>query len=120
MNKLPKSAFRYTQPRCDCASTQTTGNQTVRQKNSIPLSRFDFKAIIRTPDKKEQNVLIEIQKSKNPDPIMRFRRYLGKNYIKQETFINAEGKEETRPLPIITIYESGLKRSFIHELHEFH
>ena len=28
----------------------------------IPLSRFDFKAIIRTPDDKHRNILIEIQK----------------------------------------------------------
>ncbi len=74
---------------------------------NIPLSRFDFKAIIRTENEKEQNVLIEIQKSKNPDPINRFRRYLGKNYVKKETFINAQGKEETRSLPIITVYFLG-------------
>jgi len=79
----------------------------IDKKRDIPLSRFDFKAIILTPNHKEQSVLIEIQKSKNPDPIMRFRRYLGKNYIKQETFINQNGKEQTRPLPIITIYFLG-------------
>jgi hypothetical protein len=79
----------------------------IDKKREIPLSRFDFKAIIRTEGNKERNVLIEIQKSKNPDPIMRFRRYLGKNYIKQETYINLEGKEVTGPLPIITIYFLG-------------
>ena len=72
-------------------------------KRDIPLSRFDFKAIVRDADSRELNVLIEIQKSNSPDPVMRFRRYLGKNYIKQETFIDARGNESTEPQPINTI-----------------
>ena len=73
----------------------------------IPLSRFDFKAIVRTPENTHKNILIEVQKSRNPDPIMRFRRYLGKNYIKEETYINQNGEEVKGPLPIITIYFLG-------------
>jgi len=74
---------------------------------NIPLSRFDFKAILRSPENEYRNVLIEIQKSKTPDPINRFRRYLGKNYIKQETYVNHEGREIVGALPIITIYFLG-------------
>jgi hypothetical protein len=81
--------------------------KTIDPKRNIPLSRFDFKAIIEDENKKHINVLIEIQKSNNPDPVIRFRRYLGKNYIRQETFIDANGKENTNPLPIITIYFLG-------------
>jgi hypothetical protein len=73
----------------------------------IPLSRFDFKAVVRTPENTHKNILIEVQKSRNPDPIMRFRRYLGKNYIKEETYINENGKEVKGPLPIITVYFLG-------------
>jgi len=73
----------------------------------IPLSRFDFKAVVRTPENTHKNILIEVQKSNNPDPIMRFRRYLGKNYIKQETYIDENGKEVKGPLPIITVYFLG-------------
>ncbi|MBK8807516.1 MAG: hypothetical protein IPO21_13095 [Bacteroidales bacterium] len=76
-------------------------------KRDIPLSRFDFKVIIKDIDNKHVNVLIEIQKSNKPNPIMRFRRYLGKNYIKQETFVDSDGKQVTEPLPIITIYFLG-------------
>ncbi|MBI4647373.1 MAG: hypothetical protein HY738_12505 [Bacteroidia bacterium] len=79
----------------------------IDKKRNIPLSRFDFKAIIRSSDGCQNTVLIEIQKSNSPDPIMRFRRYLGKNYIRKETFITKEGKEESRPLPITTIYFLG-------------
>jgi predicted transposase/invertase (TIGR01784 family) len=77
------------------------------KKNNITVTRFDFKAIIRGDDQKEKNVLIEIQKSRNPDPIMRFRRYLGKNYIRKETFTDENGKETHRAVPIITIYILG-------------
>jgi len=38
---------------------------------------------------------------------MRFRRYLGKNYIRTETIINAKGEEEEMVLPISTIYILG-------------
>jgi hypothetical protein len=83
--------------------------KTIDKKRDIPLSRFDFKAIIHNEQGEEINVLIELQKSNKPDPIMRFRRYLGKNYIRRETFINPRGIEETRVLPIITIYLLGYK-----------
>lgn len=73
----------------------------------IPLSRFDFKAIIKTADNEFRNVLIEIQKSKTPDPIIRFRRYLGKNYIRKESFVDTMGNEKEDVLPIITIYFLG-------------
>jgi len=77
------------------------------KKRDIPLSRFDFKAIIEEESGEMVNILIEIQKSKHPDPIMRFRRYLGKNYLRKETIINEKGEEETVALPIHTIYILG-------------
>jgi hypothetical protein len=83
--------------------------KSIDKKRDIPLSRFDFKAIIQDDEGKQVNVLIELQKSNRPDPIVRFRRYLGKNYIRKETFINPQGIEETRVLPIITIYLLGYK-----------
>lgn len=86
---------------------KATEQALLEKRRQIPLSRFDFKAIIKTENEGERTVLIEIQKSKDPDPIMRFRRYLGKNYIRTETFINEKGEEEKRPLPIITIYFLG-------------
>jgi len=83
--------------------------KTYSVKHEIPLARFDFKAIVRNPQNEEVNVLIEIQKSNKPDPIVRFRRYLGKNYLKQETYIDNQGQEQTAPLPIVTIYFLGYK-----------
>jgi len=79
----------------------------IDKKREIPLSRFDFKAVIEDENGVGTTILIEIQKSNKPDPIMRFRRYLGKNYIRTETIINAKGEEEEMVLPISTIYILG-------------
>ena len=70
------------------------------------LSRFDFKAIIQD-EKETQEVLIEIQKYKHPNPIIRFRTYLAENYMKQETYKDLQGLTVTESLPIIAIYILG-------------
>ncbi len=70
------------------------------------ITRFDFKAIIESNGKKEE-VLIEVQKYRNPNPIDRFRMYLGESYMKKETYKNKDGQTETKHLPIIAVYILG-------------
>ncbi|MBK8809101.1 MAG: hypothetical protein IPO21_21740 [Bacteroidales bacterium] len=70
-------------------------------------ARYDFKAIIRGNDNLERTILIELQKYKHPDPIMRFREYLAENYRKEETIITSSGEEQKQALPIVTIYILG-------------
>ena len=72
-------------------------------------ARYDFKAVIRNSEGEDRTVLIELQKYKHPDPIMRFREYVAANYRKQETIIDSNGDEQTMPLPIITVYILGYK-----------
>ncbi len=72
-------------------------------------ARYDFKAVIRSSDGSDRTVLVELQKYKHPDPIMRFRDYLAENYRKEETVIGSNGEEITMPLPIITVYILGYK-----------
>jgi len=71
------------------------------------VSRFDFKAIIHNENGEDKTVLIEIQKYKSPNPVVRFRQYLAKNYMREETFVAKNGEEETKSLPIISIYILG-------------
>ncbi|TVQ19719.1 MAG: hypothetical protein EA361_00580, partial [Bacteroidetes bacterium] len=47
----------------------------------LRIFRLDFKAIIRDSSGKTSTVLIELQKSRFPTDIERFRNYLGMNYI---------------------------------------
>jgi hypothetical protein len=80
-------------------STETAGD--------IRILRFDFKAVIKKPNGEINKVLIELQKAKQAFDVMRFRRYLGDNYRKEDAVLNNDGLSEMRPLPIITIYFLG-------------
>jgi hypothetical protein len=73
----------------------------------IKILRLDFKAIIKKKDGTLFKVLIELQKSKQVFDVMRFRRYLGDNYRKEDQVIEKDGLAVFRPLPIITIYFLG-------------
>ncbi len=77
------------------------------EKRMLRMYRVDFKAIIRHPDGSRQKVLIELQKSKSPAEVQRFRRYLGINYIKTDTEPVAGGEDRKVSYPIITIYILG-------------
>ena len=80
-------------------STETSGD--------IHILRFDFKAVIKKPSGEISKVLIELQKAKQAFNVMRFRRYLGDNYRKEDVVHNEQGTPEKRPLPIVTIYFLG-------------
>ena len=73
----------------------------------IKILRLDFKAIIKKKDGTLFKVLIELQKSKQVFDVMRFRRYLGDNYRKEDQYVENDGLAVIRPLPIITIYFLG-------------
>ncbi len=73
----------------------------------LSIYRLDFKAVVKTEDGKEQKILIEVQKSRYPDPIDRFRQYLGANYLRGEKYVDEKGVEKFRSLPIISIYFLG-------------
>lgn len=71
--------------------------------------RLDFKAIIKTKTGERKAVLIELQKGKHLIDIMRFRRYLGENYQREEEIKDELGELKRQPLPIITIYFLGFR-----------
>ncbi|GAB4413036.1 MAG: hypothetical protein OHK0039_19530 [Bacteroidia bacterium] len=59
-------------------------------------------------------MLIELQKTKQAFDVMRFRRYLGDNYRKEDEVSLTDGAAETRVLPIVTIYFLGFGLDNIH------
>ncbi len=71
------------------------------------ISRFDFKAIVQTAGGDVREVLIEIQKYRNPDPVSRFRAYLGESYLRREAYRTPEGEARVEDLPIIAVYILG-------------
>ncbi len=77
--------------------------------SSVSVLRFDFKAVVKTDSGEIKKVLIELQKAKQVFDVMRFRRYLGDNYRKEDDVLNEKNVLEKRPLPIITIYFLGFR-----------
>ncbi|NJL74649.1 MAG: hypothetical protein HC892_06040 [Saprospiraceae bacterium] len=73
----------------------------------INILRFDFKAILVKENGERIKMLIELQKAKQAFDVMRFRRYLGDNYRKEDVVLNEQGVSEKRPLPIVTILFFG-------------
>ena len=76
---------------------------------NILILRLDFKAIILTKEGERKMVLIELQKAKVYDDLIRFRRYLGENYRQTDSVQQADGQEQEETLPIITVYFLGFK-----------
>ncbi|MDR2361756.1 MAG: hypothetical protein LBD91_03415 [Prevotellaceae bacterium] len=64
--------------------------------------RLDFMATIRDADGTPRKILIELQKSWGTEDVLRFRKYLGEQYVRVDII---DGKETM--LPITTIYILG-------------
>ncbi len=88
---------------------QETISENTQDTKTIRVYRIDFAAIIKQADGQTKKVLIELQKTKRNTNAIRFRRYLGENYQKEDTIIDINGKERKRPLEIITIYLLGFQ-----------
>ncbi|MFK7969438.1 MAG: hypothetical protein AB8F95_03675 [Bacteroidia bacterium] len=70
--------------------------------------RLDLKATIQHADGRKEQVMIELQKSKLPTNVHRFRQYLGGLYIDDSASTNPSLiGEQPAQLPIITIYILG-------------
>jgi hypothetical protein len=82
------------------------------EKWKLGYVRFDYVAIIKTKSGKYQKIIIEMQKAKNNDNAMRFRKYLAENYRKTDFIDGIE-----KPLPITSIYflgySVGVENAFI-------
>ena len=76
-----------------------------KTKGSFTILRLDFAAKIKNKDGSEELVLIELQKAKLITDIMRFRKYLGSQYMNKEHKYEIDGK--VHALPIYPIYFLG-------------
>jgi len=79
-----------------------------KSKAEIPnltVYRLDFSAKIKLSDGQQKVIVIEMQKAELPTDIMRFRRYLGEQYIDSENRI--ADNEEIEAMQIYAIYFLG-------------
>ena len=81
------------------------------EKSKFTVFRIDFAAKLKLSDGSEELVIIEIQKAKFHTDIMRFRKYLGTQYMDtKNTCVNEKGY--SKALPIKTIYFLGHKLDY--------
>ena len=67
--------------------------------------RVDFAATVRTAGGERLRVLVEVQKARFTDEVMRFREYLGRHYADRENY--DEGADGRRHRPLRAIYILG-------------
>ncbi len=116
LNPLYDNAFKYLMEDNNIAKTilsiildtnilalQAKPQETVLHNG---LFRFDYKAVIQEKNGEEKTVLVEVQKYNSPNPVKRFRGYLGTNYARTETVKTANGEIEMI-LPLVSIYILG-------------
>jgi hypothetical protein len=66
------------------------------------ICRLDFMATVRTDEGKLSKILIEVQKTWHTADVIRFRKYLGQQYVREDI---TDGEPTT--LPVTTIYILG-------------
>jgi hypothetical protein len=84
-----------------------TRENVLKLEDRLTFYHLDFIAKIKQEDGGYKTVLIELQKSSTPTDIIRFRRYLGEQYKKEEEITGKHGVMVKEPLPIISIYILG-------------
>jgi hypothetical protein len=98
----------------DVVSLEPRPQEHTREKNkeknkgeipNLTVYRLDFSAKIKLSDGRHKVIIIEMQKAELPTDIMRFRRYLGEQYIDSENRIT--DNEEIEAMQIYAIYFLG-------------
>ena len=80
-----------------------------RHEADFTLNLVELAAIVRTAGSARQRVLIDVQKVRFSDDVMRFRKYLGLNCADEPAVVTVreQGGEGRRAVPLLTIYFLG-------------
>ena len=96
----------YTYKKIRTKRKKIEGRDEEIKEEIFSIIRFDFVATIRTEQGEHKKVLIEIQKSRKPTDLIRFRTYLGEQYQRVDV-VNVKNKTVEKALPIVCIYLLG-------------
>ena len=78
----------------------------------LTVRRVDFAATVRTAAGERLRVLVEVQKARFTDEVMRFREYLGRHYADRDNYdAGVDGRRRHRPLRAIYILGECLPRT---------
>ena len=78
-------------------------------RSKISMFRLDFSAKIRERDGSEHFIMIELQKTWLETETLRFRQYLGTQYLSEENIPKSEENADGFALPMVSIYILGHK-----------
>ena len=85
--------------------TEYTGSN----RSKISMFRLDFSAKVREKDGGEHLIMIELQKTWLETETLRFRQYLGTQYLNEENIPESEENADGFALPMVSIYILGHK-----------
>ena len=104
LEALPQERAARTLPAAAPGETPSGEMLTVR--------RVDFAATVRTAEGEHLRVLVEVQKARFTDEVMRFREYLGRHYADRDNYDEGtDGRRRHRPLRAIYILGECLPRT---------
>lgn len=96
---------------CNLTKQFEGSNRIIQKYGRLTVYRLDFKAVIKTETGESKVVIIEVQKAKTIQDIMRFRYYLGKQYMDENLSYKKINKgtkiKKLAGFPIISIYFLG-------------
>ena len=84
-------------------------------QRKISMMRIDFAATIKNEDGTQQLILIELQKTWLVTETLRFRQYLGSQYIDKKNVPDKDVNPKGYGLPIVSIYILGHKLGDLQE-----
>ena len=95
----------------------TTEKTVTLEDEPLTVYRLDFTASVLDSEGEERRVLIEIQKARLNQDIVRFRRYLGQEYSDKNNLLEkTEGnKTVLTAIPLLTIYFLGYSLNQVRE-----
>jgi hypothetical protein len=68
------------------------------EREPISVFRLDFNAVVAEDDGREEHILIELQKTDLPTDLLRFRQYLGTQYLNKENMVGPEKRQHALPM----------------------
>ena len=87
----------------------TSSLQDSKTPDDVSLFHLDFTATVLLPDGTEELIMIELQKASEPDDIIRFKRYISRNFQKKQEIeitdpVKQAIKKVNRPVRLIPVF----------------
>ena len=114
-NPIYDSVFKYMMEDDRVALQMKPHEYTEMMQTRISMLRIDFAATVRNQDGSTQLILIELQKTWLTTETLRFRQYLGTQYLDKKNVLPKDVNPNGYGIPIVSIYILGHKLGDLEE-----